>query len=108
MLERLPPNALRTDPFADKPKDGLTPLQGVAIRADGKTWDLDLPIRAEVLDLDKQGKRKRQTARQLGMKWSTYRDLRQRMEKQDFSLDRFTTEELDAIARGNQGRSSKI
>jgi hypothetical protein len=99
---QLPPDVRHANLFPDKPKDEL-PLQGVAIRTDGKKWDLDNPIRAELRE--QSGKRKRQIARELDMSWSTYKDLRKRTEKQGFSLAHFTSEELDAIARGNQGRS---
>jgi hypothetical protein len=64
--------------------------------------ELDAPIRAALLE--QQGKRKRRTAELLGMPWSTYKDLRKRMDKQSFSLECFTPHDLEAIARGNQGR----
>jgi len=100
-VERLPQDVRYADAFVHKPKDGL-PMQGVAIRTDGKKWNLDAPIRAALLE--QQGKRKRRTAELLGMPWSTYKDLRKRMDKQSFSLERFTPHDLEAIARGNQGR----
>ena len=100
-MEQLPQDVRHADLFAGKPKDGL-PMQGVAIRTDGKSWDLDAPIRAKFLE--QQGKRKRQTAELLGIPWSTYKDMRKRMDKHSFSLEHFTPHDLEAIARGNQGR----
>ncbi len=101
LAKQLPPSLCHASPFADKPKDGL-PLQAVAIRADGKTWNLALPIRAEILR--RQGLSGRAIAELLGLPWSTYRELRTRIDKRDFSLDRFTVDDLDVVARGNQGR----
>ncbi len=106
LLERLPPNALRTDPFADKPKDGLTPLQGVAVRVDGKKWDLDLPIRAELLR--GEGLSGRATAKRLGMAETSLRDIQTRAKDLGFSLSKFTPHDLDAVARGEKrGRPPK-
>jgi hypothetical protein len=99
--KQLPPDVRHADSFKDKLKDGL-PLQGVAIRSDGKKWDLDTPIRAMLLE--QQGKPKRRIAELLGTPWSTYKDLRKRMDEQGFSAERFTPDDLEAIARGNQGR----
>ncbi len=106
LLERLPPNALRTDPFADKPKDGLTPLQGVAVRVDGKKWDLDLPIRAELLR--GEGLSGRATAKRLGIAETSLRDMHTRATNLSFSLSKFTPHDLDAVARGKKrGRPPK-
>jgi hypothetical protein len=101
--KQLPPNVRRAGLFADKSDDSL-PLQGVAIRTDGKAWDLTKPIHAVILE--QQGKGQRQIAKLLDMRWSTYKDMRRRMKERGLSLSKFTPDDLDATARGEQGKRS--
>jgi hypothetical protein len=97
--KRMPEDVRRFDPFADRPKYGL-PLQGVAIRTDGKTWDLDLVIRAEILR--RQGLSGRAIAERLGRPESSLRKIQKRAKELGFSLSSFTPHELDAIACGKK------
>jgi hypothetical protein len=102
--KQLPPNVRHANLFADKRGDAL-PLRGVAIRTDGKAWDLTNPIHAMILE--QQGKGQRQIAKLLAMPWSTYKDMRRRMKERGLSLSEFTPDDLDATARGEQGKRSK-
>ena len=62
----------RANLFASKTKGALA-LRSVAIGTNGRKWDLDAPIRAEVLE--RQGKRKRKTAELLGIPFPNYKNL---------------------------------
>lgn len=103
--KQMPPEVRDTDYFANKAKDG-SPLQGVAIRTDGKTWDLDLPIRDELLR--REGLSGRAIADRLGIAESSLREIRARAKKLGFSLRKFTAHDLDAIMLGGKrGRPPK-
>jgi hypothetical protein len=80
-------------------KDGL-PLQIGAVRTDGKKWDLNVPIRAELLRRSPRYFSERDYAKLLGMSRKAYRRLRDAIKHEDFTLDKFTPEVLDRIVRG--------
>jgi len=82
-------------------KDGL-PLQIGAVRTDGKKWDLNVPMRAEFLRRFPRYFSERDVAKLLDMAPSSYRRLRKRMDEENFTLDRFTTDILDRIVRGKK------
>jgi hypothetical protein len=88
-------------------KDGL-PFQVGAVRVDGKTWDLNLPIRAELLRRLPRYFSERDYAKLLRIKRGFYRKMRARMDREGFPLRKFTTADLEAIVRGKKrGRPPK-
>lgn len=84
--------------------DGRDPQrawQAVAIREDsGKRWDLAKV--AEAARLRRAGLSERRIAARLGMARSTYQDMRDRMDAVGFSVERFTVEDLAAVAVGRK------
>jgi hypothetical protein len=88
-------------PLLPDTKDGL-PLQIVAVRTDGKKWDLNIPIRAELLRLVRRYFSDGDKAALLEMPRQSYRDLRDRMEKRGFTLDKFTADDLWAAVYGEK------
>jgi hypothetical protein len=77
------------------------PIRGVAIRTDGKKWDLDRPVRAEILR--QAGLSGRRIAEDhLDMPESSYREEKKRSEEREFSLRKFTPYDLDFIVRGEK------
>ena len=82
-------------------EDGL-PIQLTAIRADGKKWDLNLPIRAELLRQLPRYFSERDYAKLLGVSRRAYRRLRDTIEQEGFTLKRFTPDVLDRIVRGKK------
>jgi hypothetical protein len=88
-------------------KDGL-PFQIGAVRTDGKQWDLNLPIRAELLEHAPRYFSERNMADLLKMRRTTYQDMRDRMAKRSFTLDKFTSADLWAVVCGEKrGRKSR-
>jgi hypothetical protein len=84
------------------------PLRVVAVRTDGKKWDLNVPIRAELLRLRRRYRSERDMARRLAMPKTSYRDLRSRMRRLGFTLERFSADDLWAAVHGNKrGRRSQ-
>lgn len=61
-------------------EDGL-PIQAVGVRTDGKKWDLNLPIRAELLRRYRRYFSERDMAKLLGMAKTSFRRLRGRMDR---------------------------
>ena len=86
-------------------KDGL-PIQVAAIRTDGEKWDLNIPIRAELLRQLPHYFSERDYAKCLGMSRRAYRRLRNAIEEEGFALNRFTADALDRIVRGKKRRPS--
>lgn len=82
-------------------KDGL-PFQIRAVRTDGKTWDLNIPIRAELLRLLPRHFGERGYAKLLGMSRKAYRRLRAAAKREELSLDAFTAEDLYRIVYGKK------
>jgi hypothetical protein len=98
-LAQLPPD-MKLLPDA---KDGL-PFQAVAVRTDDKKWDLNAPIRAELLRRSPRYFSERDMAKLLDTSRSSYRRLRERTEKQGLTLDKFTADILERMVRGeNRG-----
>jgi hypothetical protein len=88
-------------------QDGL-PIQVVAIRTDGKKWDFNIPIRAELLRLVRRYYSQEDYAKLLGIRRGFYRKMRARMDQGGFTLRKFTTEELERFVRGaKRGRKSR-
>jgi hypothetical protein len=84
------------------------PLQIAAVRTDGKQWDLNLPIRAELLERFPRYFSERNMASLLKMRRTTYQEMRDRMAKRSFRLDRFTSADLWAAVCGEKrGRKSR-
>jgi hypothetical protein len=104
MVDEMPPELRHQNPF-----DGMSsvgPLQGVTLRADGKKWDQLLPVRADMLL--RAGLKKSAVAQQLDLPWSTFRDMKKRMDDLGFDSRRFTPTEADAAVRGEKrGRKRK-
>ena len=104
MVDELPPEERRKDVGSGVSR--LGPLQGVAILADGKRWDLVLPVRADLLR--RRGLSERAVARALNMPRTTYQDMRRRMEDAGFTSERFTPDRAAAVVRGRRrGRPRK-
>jgi hypothetical protein len=82
-------------------KDGL-PFQIAAVRTDGKRWDLNIPIRAELLRQLPHYFSERDYAKLLGMSRRAYRRLRDAIEQEGLTLDKFTSDVLDRIVRGKK------
>jgi len=80
-------------------KDGL-PIQVAAVRTDGTKWDLNIPIRAELLRLTRRYFSEVDYAKLLGRGRRFYRNMRSRMDKAGFTLSRFTAEDLEHFVRG--------
>jgi hypothetical protein len=97
LLAPLPPK-MQLSP--DK-KDGL-PLEIGAVRTNGKTWDLNIPIRAELLRRAPRYFSERDYGKLLGMSRRAYRRLRDAINEESFTLDKFTPDVLDRIVRGEK------
>jgi hypothetical protein len=82
-------------------EDGL-PIQVVAIRSDGEKWDLNVPIRAELLWRFPRYFSERDYAKLLGMSRRAYRRLRDAIKEESFTLDKFRSDVLDRIVRGKK------
>lgn len=103
LLGQLPPD-MQLFPDAD---DGL-PLQVVAVRTDGKRWDLNIPIRAELLRLVRRYFSEEDYAKLLGIGRGFYRNMRARMDQEGFTLRKFTAEGLERFVRGEKrGRKGR-
>jgi hypothetical protein len=102
-LKQLPP-----DMYLGPDTEDALPFQGVAVRTDCKKWDLNLPIRAELLERFPRYFSDGDKAGLLNMPRQSYRDLRDRMEKRGFTLDKFTADDLWAAVYGKKrGRKHK-
>jgi hypothetical protein len=82
-------------------EDGL-PLQVWAVRTDGKKWDLNLPIRAELLRLTRRYFSERDYAKLLRVGRHFYRNMRARMDQEGFTLYKITADSLDRMVRGRK------
>ena len=81
-------------------KDGL-PFQFGAVRTDGEKWDLNLPIRLELLRRFPRKFSERDYVKLLGMRsHKRYRRLRDAMEEEGFTLDKTIPDLLERIVRG--------
>jgi hypothetical protein len=96
-LSQLPPDM----ELLPDTKDGL-PLQGVAVRTDGKKWDLNIPIRAELLRQLPRRFSERNYAKLLGISRKAYWRLRDAIKQEGFTLDKLTLDVLDRIVRGKK------
>ncbi len=103
-VKEMPPEVRQQNTF-----DGMSsvgPLQGVTFRADGKKWDQMLPVQADMLL--RAGLKKSAVAKQLDQPWSTFKDMKKRMEDLGFDSSQFTLDQTDAAIRGKQpGRPTK-
>jgi len=97
LLKSLPPKTQ----LLPEAKDSL-PLQISAFRANGKVWDLNVPIRAALLKRSRRFPRERIRAALLGMKRSSYQRMEGRMEQLGFSLDKISADDLLHIVRGEK------
>jgi hypothetical protein len=96
-LKQLPPGmSLSPDSH-----DGL-PIQVAAIRTDGKKWNLNIPVRAELLRMVRRYFSERDYAELLGISRRAYRRLRDAIKEEGFTLDRFSPDVLDRIVRGKK------
>ncbi len=106
-VEQLPSEVRRENFFAGLPDDGL-PMRGVAMRVDGKKWDLNIPVRAELLPLAPRYFSQEGYAKALGIGRHYFRDIRARIRQEGFTLDGFTLDALERIVRGDKrGRKEK-
>jgi hypothetical protein len=104
IVSEMPPEVQHQNLF-----DGVSsvgPLQGVTIRSDGKKWDQMLPVQADMLL--RAGLKKSAVAKQLELSWSTFRDMKKRMDALGFDSSKFTPDQADAAVRGEKrGRKRK-
>jgi hypothetical protein len=104
MVDEMPPEHRHRNLFEGMLSVG--PLQGVTIRADGKKWDQMLPVQADILL--RAGVKKSVIAKELGQRWSTFKDMKKRMEDVGLDSSRFTPDQADAAVRGKpRGRPPK-
>jgi hypothetical protein len=104
MIDEMPPEVRHQNFFDDVSSVG--PLQGVTFRADGKTWDQMLPVRADMLL--RAGLKKNAVAQQIEVPWSTFKDMKKRMDSAGFDSSSFTPDQADAAVRGEKpGRKRK-
>jgi hypothetical protein len=96
-LAQLPPD-MQLLPDA---KDGL-PVQIASVSTDGEKWDLNIPIRIELLRRLPRYFSERDYAKLLGMSRRAYRRMRDVIEQEGFTLDKFTPDVLDRIVRGKK------
>jgi hypothetical protein len=101
-LKQLPP-----DMYLGPDTEDTLPIQAVAMRTDGKKWDLNTPIRAELLRRLPRYFSERDMAGLLEMPRTTYTGLRDRMKKRGFTLEKFTVADLWAVVHGGRGRKSR-
>jgi hypothetical protein len=92
------PHDLQPPPDTD---DGL-PLQVWAVRTDGKKWDLNIPIRAELLRLTRRYFSERDYGKLLRIGRHSYRNVRARMDQEGFTLNKITADSLGRIVRGRK------
>ncbi len=82
-------------------EDGL-PIQITAIRTDGKKWDLNIPIRLELLRLMPRYFSEREYKRLLGIGRTSYRRMKLYMKQESFTLQKFASDVLERIVRGER------
>ena len=84
-------------------------MQGVAVRTDGKTWDLMLPIPAALLERQRRYYSERDKAKILGITRRRLRGLLERMDRYGYTLGAKTNGNvLEKIVRGeNRGRKPR-
>ncbi len=86
--------------LTNKRVDGL-PLQGVAVRTDGKKWDLMLPVRLALLESQRRFFSERNKAEILGITRRKLRGLSERIGRYGFALGVKTSAHvLEKIVRG--------
>jgi len=100
---------LRTLP-PDKPlvpdKEEANPRSHVVgYKRSGRAVDITVPIRLERLRRKRGYKSERDLSKELGVPRTTLKDIMKRMEEFCFSLEKFTTEELNYITRGPKHES---
>jgi len=105
-VHQMPPHVERENFFAGLPNDGL-PIQGVAMRVDGKKWDLNIPVRAKLLSLAPRYFTEQNFAKALGIGRHKWRNIRDRMKYEGFTLDGFTSDVLWLIVRGKMRGQKK-
>ncbi len=96
-LKQLPPDEQL---LPNNQGDGLS-LQGVAVRTDGKKWDLMLPVRAALLERQRRFFSERNKAKILGITRRQLRGLLERMDRYAHALGAKTNSDvLEKIVRG--------
>ncbi len=97
LLKQLP---LDTQLLPNKQRAGL-PLQGVAVRLDGKKWDLMLPVHAALLERQRRFFSERNKAKILGITRRQLRGLLERMDRYGYALGaKMNSDVLEKIMRG--------
>jgi hypothetical protein len=72
---------LRPDTYLGPDTEDTLPFQGVAVRTDGEKWDLNVPIRAELLHRRPRKFSERDMGDLLKMPRTSYNEMRDRMKK---------------------------
>ena len=95
---------------SDKPllpdKQDATPsFDAVGYKRSGRAVDVTIPIRLELLRDEPGYKSERDLSKELGVPRATLRDIMKRMDEIGFSLETFTTEDLNYITRGPKHES---
>lgn len=95
-LSALPPDRLLL-PERHSP---TLPFEAMIHTRSGRAQDLVIPIKVQQLRQRRRYTSERELAKELGIPRSTLRDILGRAEEVDFSLEKFTPEELEYVALG--------
>jgi hypothetical protein len=95
---------------SDKPllpdkQDATPPFDAVGYKRSSRAVDVTIPIRLALLRDERGYKSERDLSKELGVPRTTLRDIMKRMDEIGFSLEKFTTEDLNYITRGPKHES---
>jgi len=94
--------------FPDDDKQDVTPpFDAVGYKRSGRAVDITIPIQLAHLRDERGYKSERDLSKELGVPRTTLRDIMKRMDESGFSLEKFTTEDLNYITRGPQHDSQQ-
>ena len=92
--------------FPDNDKQDVTPpFDAVGYKCSGRAIDVTIPIRLALLRDERGYKSERDLSKELGVPRTTLRHIMKRMDEIGFSLEKFTTEDLNYITRRPQHES---
>jgi len=92
--------------FPDDDKQDVTPsFDAVGYKRSGRAVDITIPIWLALLRDERGYRSERDLSKELGVPRTTLRDIMKRMDEIGFSLEKFTTEDLNYITRGPQHES---
>jgi hypothetical protein len=89
----------------DDKQDVTPPFDAVGYKCSGRAIDVTIPIQLALLRDERGYKSERDLSKELGVPRTTLRHIMKRMDELGFSLEKFTTEDLNYITRGPQHES---